>query len=183
MRITAGIHKGRKLASLPGITTRPTSGKVREAIFNICRPVVTDANVLDLFAGTGAFGLEALSRGAAKAVFVDSDRRCVETIRKNIAACRETDRATVIRADITVNLNMLPASGIDFDLVFMDPPYHGQAVSPALDNLAAAETLAPGAIVIIEHDQYENIPEEKAGLKIIDRRKYGKTLVTLLKWL
>ncbi len=183
MRITAGIHKGRKLASLPGIGTRPTSGKVREAIFNICRPVVADANVLDLFAGTGALGLEALSRGAGKAVFVDSDRRGIEIIRKNIAACRETDRTTVIRADITANLNMLPAAGIHFDIVFMDPPYLSHAVHPALHNLAATGTLTTGARVIVEHDPYENIPEEMAGMQLIDRRKYGKTLVTFLKWL
>ncbi len=183
MRITAGIHKGRKLASLPGITTRPTSGKVREAIFNICRPVIADANVLDLFAGTGALGLEALSRGAAKAVFIDSDRRGIEMIRKNIAACRETDRTTVIRADITANLNMLPAVGIHFDVVFMDPPYYRNAVHQALDKLVATATLTRGACVIVEHDPHENIPETIVGMKIIDRRKYGKTLVTFLKWL
>jgi 16S rRNA (guanine966-N2)-methyltransferase len=183
MQIIAGKHKGRKLATLPGNDMRPTSGKVREAIFGILSGLVDDAVVLDLFAGTGAFGLEAISRGAAKAVFVESDRRSIEIIRKNIAACGEDDRATVIRADIQSNLNLLPASGVSFDIVFMDPPYNRDAIRPAIENLVKTRTLAKGATLIIEHDKKEEIPADIAGMEIRDRRKYGKTIVTFMEWM
>ncbi len=181
MRIIGGIHKGRKLASLPGKTTRPTSGKVREAIFNICSDDIPDANVLDLFAGTGAFGLEAISRGAARAVFVDSDRRGIDIIRKNIAACRENERTSVFCTDITTNLNMLLSAGLYFDIVFLDPPYHAHAAGKALDTLSGTGMLRKGAMVIVEHGKREEIPVDITGMEIIDRRKYGKTLVTFLK--
>ena len=183
MRIIAGKHKGRKLESLPGKATRPTSGKVREAIFSICSEIIPGACVLDLFAGTGAFGLEAISRGAENAVFVDSDRRGIDIIRKNIASCAENARTIVICADITSRLNVLAGTGLHFDLVFLDPPYRSHAVRPALENLAETGTLKTGARVVVEHDRYESIPEDIPGLAIADRRKYGKTLVTFMKWL
>ena len=181
MKIIAGKHKGRKLASLPGKAMRPTSGKVREAIFSIVADRIEDAAVVDLFAGTGAFGLEAISRGASHAVFVDSDRKGIEIIRKNIAACGENERSTVLLADIAGGLRRLSLSGGEFDLVFMDPPYNREAVRPALEGLAASGILAKGAVVAIEHDKNEIIPEDIAGIELTDRRKYGKTLVTFMK--
>jgi len=181
MRIIAGRHKGRKLTSLPGKTTRPTSGKVREAIFSIVADRIEDAAVIDLFAGTGAFGLEAISRGASHAVFVDSDRKGIEIIRKNVAACGEHDRSTVLLADASGGLRRLSLSGGEFDLVFMDPPYNRQAIRPALEELAASGILSKGAVIAIEHDKNETIPEDIAGIGITDRRKYGKTLVTFMK--
>ena len=181
MKIIAGNHKGRKLASLPGKTTRPTSGKVREAIFSIVADRIEDAAILDLFAGTGAFGLEAISRGASHAVFIDSDRKGIEVIRKNITACGENDRSTVLAADVAGGLRRLALSGGTFDLVFMDPPYNRQAVQPALESLAASGILARGAIVAIEHDKNEKIPEDIVDMEVTDRRKYGKTLVTFMK--
>ena len=182
MRIIAGTHKGRKLFSLPGKETRPTSGKVREAIFSICTGRVADANVLDLFAGTGAFGLEAISRGATTAVFVDSDRQGIEVIRKNIAACGTGDKTHVCCTDIQAGLNPVAATGISFDIVFMDPPYKSRAVRPTLENLARTPVMKKGAIIIVEHGPYEEIPTDITGMDVIDRRKYGKTLVTFFRW-
>lgn len=183
MQIIAGIHKGKKLASLSGKTTRPTSGKVREAVFNICMDFIADANVLDLFAGTGAFGLEALSRGAAAAILVDSDRKGIEIIQKNIVACSESSRANVFCTDITKSLRMLRTAGIYFDLVFMDPPYNSRSVRDALINLAETEMLKKGAVIVVEHDGHEEIPTDIADIRITDRRKYGKTLVTFMTWM
>lgn len=182
MRIIAGMHKGRKLESLPGKKTRPTSGKVREAIFSICTGIVADANVLDLFAGTGAFGLEAISRGAATAVFVDSNRQGTEVIRKNISACDAGDRTHVFCADIRTGLNPVSGAGLFFDIVFMDPPYKSNAIRPVLENLARTPVMKKGAIIIVEHDRYEEIPTDITGMEVIDRRKYGKTLVTFFRW-
>lgn len=183
MHIIAGIHRGKKLASLSGKATRPTSGKVREAIFNICMDSVADANVLDLFAGTGAFGLEALSRGAASAILVDSDRKGIEVIQQNIAACRESSRAKVFCTDITKSLRILRTAGIHFDLVFMDPPYHSRNVRDALINLAESDMLRKGAVIVVEHDRHEEIPTDIADIRITDQRKYGKTLVTFMTWM
>ena len=183
MRIIAGMHKGRKLSSLPGKTTRPTSGKVREAIFSIHGDSVRETAVLDLFAGTGAFGLEALSRGAANAVFIDSDRRSISVIRKNIELCGEKDRSIVICADIALNPNIVAASGRLFDLVFMDPPYGSLVVRRTLEGLEKQGVLAKGAILVIEHDKHEEIPTDMPGMEITDRRKYGKTFVTFMEYL
>lgn len=184
MRIIAGNFKGRKLLAVAGKTTRPTSGKVREAIFDICGPQIRGARVADLFAGTGAFGLEALSRGAHSAVFVESDPRAIEVIRKNIAACRVEDQSTILRRDILRgDLGSLMAHGFVFDLVFMDPPYRQNALAPALQNLANSRVLARGATVIIEHAAADRLPEDMEGFEVSDRRRYGKTLVSFLSYM
>ncbi len=180
MRIIAGRYKGKKLLSLKGMATRPTSGKTREAVFNIIGDRISEAMVLDLFAGTGAFGLEAISRGAAGAVFIDSERRAVDLIRKNVAACRVEPFATVICWNILRNLRCLAGIGQPFDLVFIDPPYDQNAVLPALDNLVETGALAPGALIIVEHGLNETLPDTVSGLTVTDRRKYGRTRITFL---
>lgn len=180
MRIIAGKFKGRRLATPKGRNTRPTASKVREAVFNICGARFTNAVVADLFAGTGAFGLEAVSRGADFAVFIDSARPAIELIGKNIAACRAQERACVILWDAARNLTCLKRLGKQFDIVFADPPYGRGFLSGTLKNLACAESIAIGAVIILEHDLKEAlIPPE--GLAVVDQRRYGKTLVTFLE--
>ncbi len=183
MRIIAGKYRGKLLFCLRGNTTRPTGGKVREAIFNICGDTVVGARVLDLFAGTGAFGLEALSRGADSAVFVDASKQAVDVIRKNIAACGADSAATVLCADIGRNLHCLYSCNTLFDLVFMDPPYHKNAIAVAVDNIIKSGTLAPGAMVVIEHAANEPAPADKPCCPVIDVRRYGKTLVTFMRYM
>ncbi|MGM0452869.1 MAG: 16S rRNA (guanine(966)-N(2))-methyltransferase RsmD [Thermodesulfobacteriota bacterium] len=183
MRIIAGKYKGKPLFSLRGKTTRPTGAKVREAIFNICGDTVADARVLDLFAGTGAFGIEALSRGADSAVFVDANKQAIDLIRKNIAACGADSAATVFCADIGDNLHCLYFCKTHFDLVFMDPPYRKNAIAPAIDNLIETGTLAPGAMVVIEHAADEPAPADKPCCPVTDVRRYGKTLVTFMRYM
>jgi len=178
MRIIAGKFKGKKLLPMRGAATRPTSAKVREAIFSIRGDRVTGARVLDLFAGTGAFGLEAISRGAAHAVFIDSEKDAVELIRRNVAACRAEDAATVICWNILRNLSCLPRTANQFDLVFIDPPYNQDAIQPTLVHLAGSGTLASGASIIVEHGAQEAVPDAVSGLVVTDRRKYGKTRIT-----
>lgn len=180
MRIIAGILKGKKLAALSGLSIRPTADRVRESIFNICASHIRDAVVLDLFAGTGAFAIESLSRGARSAVLIDSAGDSISVINKNIAACRLSDRATILQWDIIKNLNCLKKFGKEFDVVFMDPPYNNDIIRPALQNLAACGALKNEALVIIEHAKSEPIPEDVAGFELIDQRKYGKTLVSFI---
>jgi len=181
MRIIGGDFKGKKLAVFRGTATRPTADRLRESIFNIRASSIPGAVVLDLFAGTGALGLEALSRGAASALFIDSETAAVNIITKNIASCRITEQAKVIRWDIRRNLNCLSSAGPVFDLVFMDPPYNAGLIAPALTHLATQGILKNEASIIIEHAVTESIASSIHGFELTDQRIYGKTLVSFLK--
>ncbi|MFP4226333.1 MAG: 16S rRNA (guanine(966)-N(2))-methyltransferase RsmD [Desulfobacterales bacterium] len=183
MRIISGLYKGRELAPVRGREIRPTGGKVREAIFSILSRDIPHARVLDLFAGTGAFGLEALSRGAARAVFIESDDRAIAAIKKNIRLCRAEKRAQCIKWDVTRDLNCIRTLRHGFDLVFMDPPYQGDFISTALKNLAHSNGLEDGAVIVVEHSAKTALPEINPPFYVGDRRKYGKTLVTFLNFM
>ncbi len=181
MRIVGGAWRGRRLASLGGgdaaAHLRPTSDRVREAIFNILINAhgdpVTGARVLDLFAGTGALGLEALSRGASEAVFVDSGAKAQRLLRDNIATCGADNRAQVLRRDAT---KLGPADGA-FDLVFLDPPYGKGLGERALAAARAGGWLAPRAVIVWEEGAAVTPPE---GVEPLDVRRYGDTHVTIL---
>ena len=165
---------------MPGILTRPTADRVREAVFNILASEVIDARVLDLFAGTGSLGLEALSRGAGSAVFIDNHQQPLSVIRKNIIACRCETVAQVLRCDIRHDVNRLSVAGDDFDLVFLDPPYNQGLVDPTLVRLGSIGLLKKDAIVMVEHTPLEPIGENITPFVVKDQRKYGKTLVSFL---
>ncbi len=181
MRITAGTHRGRRLISPEGKTTRPTSDRVRESVFNILRHgkwhdgVLDGAVVLDAFAGTGALGLEALSQGADYAVFMEKDRMAARTCRENIEALGESARTRLIIGDATAP----PAVAKPATLVFLDPPYGKGLAAAALKALAAQGWLAPGAVCVVEMAKKE--PEETpAGFTQHDERAYGVALVRFL---
>ena len=183
MRIIAGANRGKRLAGLgagdAGAALRPTSDRVREAIFNLLQngghgDRVAGARVLDLFAGTGALGLEALSRGAFHATFVDNGAAARGLLRANVEACAATDRATMLRRDAT-RPGQCP--GPPADLVFLDPPYGRRLGQPALAAALAGDWLAPGAFVVWEE---ADPPGPVPGLAQHDRRRYGDTIVTLL---
>ena len=182
MRIISGDLKGKKLHSIKGTKTRPTSDRLRESIFNIIAFNVQNTCILDLFAGTGAFAIEALSRGAKFAVFIDISKSAVSAIRENIKACNLDDRVNVIKWDINKNLNCVKHSNPAFNLVFMDPPYDKNFVKPTLLNLHLSGCMENGCLIIVEHSLREPIPKEPAVFKITDQRKYGKTLVSFLKY-
>ncbi len=179
LRIIAGELRGRRLAAVPGILTRPTADRTRESIFNILGHAVRDAQVLDLFAGTGAYGIEALSRGAAAAVFVEIGRQALSVLQSNLAACRLADRSRVIRWDAGRNLNCLRVGCGPFHLAFMDPPYHAGLVTPALQHLAQTRCMSPGAMIVVEHDDREPVAAAEP-YALADRRRYGKTVVSFL---
>lgn len=183
MRIIGGARRGLKLADVgegdAAAHLRPTSDRVREAIFNLLVNAhgnpVTGARVLDLFAGTGALGLEALSRGAAEATFVDDGAKALALIRANIAKMRAEGETRVIRQDA---VRLEPNSGAPFGLVFLDPPYGKGLGERALLAAHAGGWIAPGAMVVWEEGVAPPVPE---GFSVTDQRKYGDTVVTLLK--
>src|SRR3954447_25127078 len=173
MRIDAGSHKGVTLATPDGLDTRPTSDRARQAIFNILMngyDAVRDAKVLDVFAGSGAMGLEALSRGAERASFIEKDRGAAEAIKKNIAACREQPRAQLFTNDALkpprVAANWGPAS-----LVFLDPPYGKDLLAPALDALRDAGWFASEALVVAELHRKDAFAAPE-GFEMLDDREY-----------
>jgi 16S rRNA (guanine(966)-N(2))-methyltransferase RsmD len=177
MRIVAGIHGGRVLKAPPGAATRPTSEKVREAMFAIL-PDVAGARVLDLFSGSGALGLEALSRGAAHATFVDSGKAALAAVRANIAALGVADRSTVVAGDAVAAAGRAPAApGTSacsmWNLVLVDPPYATDLAVRAVS--ACAPHVAPGAVIVIEHDRRHAPPEAIGSLLRNDQRRYGDT--------
>ena len=176
MRIIGGICKGRRLAAVRGDRVRPTTDKHRESIFNIVSSEIPGATVLDLFAGTGALGIEALSRGASYAVFVDAFQGALAAVSQNLRACRLETRAKLFKRDALKNLNCLKPFA--FDLVFMDPPYDLKAVEKTLEKLEKCGCLKQDALIVAEHSADE-IPEPNSeNFRLADRRRYGKTLVS-----
>ncbi|MDM7932620.1 16S rRNA (guanine(966)-N(2))-methyltransferase RsmD [Tabrizicola sp.] len=184
MRIIGGTRRGLKLADVGdgdmAAHLRPTSDRVREAIFNLLvngtqGNLVTGARVLDLFAGTGALGLEALSRGAAEAVFVDDGAKALVLLRANIAKMRAEGETRILRQDAT---RLPPNPGAPFTLVFLDPPYGKALGEAALAQAAKGGWLAPGAMIVWEESTPLLPP---AGFDQRDQRRYGDTVVTLLR--
>src|SRR4051812_36816886 len=151
MRIVGGDARGRTLRSVPGKTTRPTADRVRQSLFDVLGQRVDGLGVLDLYAGTGALGLEALSRGASRAVFVESDARACGVIYGNIADLEYEDRAHVLRDELPGAFGKL--RGETFDLVFSDPPYALHASEMVLDRLSSNGLLKPGARIVLEMDR------------------------------
>ena len=180
LRIIGGHLKRRKLETLAGIDTRPTTDRLRESIFNIMAPFVRDANVLDLYAGSGAMGIEALSRGANYCTFIEKSKRAIKIIKKNIETCGLKNLTKVVVWDISKNLNCMEPIQQKFNLVFMDPPYNQGLICPALFHLEQSHKLESHTSIVIEHSSSEKIPDDISGFKIIDQRNYGKTVVSIL---
>lgn len=179
MRIVGGRLKGRRLAAVKGLHTRPTSDKVREAVFNILPRDFPFRTVLDLFAGTGAMGLEALSRGALEAAFVDSDAGAVAVIRKNLELCNE--KARVIRKDALSALKEFGRKNESFDLIIIDPPYSSELAFLALKAIDEGGILSPGGIIVAEAAKRAPLEAALPGLEAIDERRYGDTMVYFFK--
>jgi 16S rRNA (guanine966-N2)-methyltransferase len=181
VRIVAGTHRGRRISAPPGRDTRPTPDRVREAVFAMLGPL-DGVEVLDLFAGSGALGLEALSRGAATATFVDRSPRAAAAIRANAASLAREGRVRVVRRDWRAALAAERAAGRRFGLCLCDPPYSLLPRVAGGLGLALAPLMTPGGTVVIEHPSAGPDPEPK-GLSIASRieRTYGDTAVSVLR--
>jgi 16S rRNA (guanine966-N2)-methyltransferase len=176
MRIIAGEFRGRRLAAVKG-RIRPTSDRVREAIFNVLGPVVMEARVLDLFAGTGALSLEALSRGARNAVLVEDQGAALEVLRRNLAALGLENKVRVLPIPVQRALKKLAGQGEQFTLVFLDPPYERGLALKTLAALQSSGLLPPEAWIIAEHSQRETLPVQVGKLTLSQCRRYGDTQV------
>jgi 16S rRNA (guanine966-N2)-methyltransferase len=175
MRVIAGTARGRPLVAPRGAHTRPITDRVKETLFGILGDRVIDARVLDLYAGSGSVGIEALSRGAASCAFVEHDRRAVAAIRENLERAGVAEQASVHAVDVVRYLGL--SADDRFELAFMDPPYEERAILAPLARLVAH--LAPGAMVVVKHHWRTEIPEPP-GLTRSRERRFGETTLTFL---
>jgi 16S rRNA (guanine966-N2)-methyltransferase len=174
MRVVAGAYGGRRLVAPPGDATRPTSDRVREALFSVLGPSIVGARVLDLYAGSGALGIEALSRGAGAAVFVDRAPAAIKAIRANLAAL-DIEAEVLLMAARTA-LRTATRRGEAYDLVFLDPPYRHDAELGRELSEALPAVLAPGARVVSESDRRDRLALD---LHLTDERRYGDTVIRI----
>lgn len=160
------------------MTTRPTTDRVKESLFNILAPYIAGTNVLDLFSGTGSLGIEALSRGAASAVFVDKSRECVNTIKGNLEHTKLLDMAKVMQDDYASALVKLYNSGMKFDIILLDPPYNKNFIQDTLKILLKNDIIRNSGIIAAEHDAIDVLPERVGRLLNKTSKRYGDTMLT-----
>lgn len=184
-RIIAGKGRGRVLATLPkGYPVRPILARIKKSLFDILTPRLSQSRFLDLYAGTGAVGLEALSRGARRAVFVEKDRRCLDLVKTNAGILGFEESADFFPIDVLGDLSVLPGP---FDLIFMGPPYVDKdknalrLVEPTLANVVKRGIVAENGIVIAQHHIKEPVQSLPSGWQVVREEKYGDTLVTFFR--
>lgn len=178
MRIIAGEAKNKKLKSRKGMDTRPTLGSVKESLFSIIAPYIEGARFLDLFSGTGNIALEALSRGAEKAIMIEQDQEALKIIIENINALGFENRCRAYKNDVVRAVEILGRKGEKFDIIFMDPPYKQELCKKSLKAIEKADILAEDGLIICEHHMLEDLEDEMYGFKKADCRKYGKKTMT-----
>ena len=181
MRIIAGAYKGRRLTTPRGDTTRPTADQVRIALLDTLMPWLPEARVLDLFAGAGGVGLEALSRGAAHVTFVERDARAMQALRANVATLDVAPVVRVLRESVRRALHALRVEAARFDVVFLDPPYEGDDVRETLESLGDAALLADGAVVVAQHLTKRAPPASTGALTAFRTRRFGETTLTFFR--
>lgn len=181
LRVISGSAKGHGLKTVKGGTTRPTSDKVKGALYNIIAAYVEGSTVLDVFAGTGSLGIEALSRGAASAVFFDKSPICCGIIKDNLQHTKLADKALVYNVDYAAGIKKVHQEGHKFDIIIMDPPYNKNFIQEALKLLTINDIIVDDGIIIAEHSTMDKLPESCGKLKVIDTRKYGDTMITIYK--
>ncbi len=181
MRVISGNLRGLKLESLPGMETRPTLDRVKEALFNILQDKIRQAEVLDLFAGSGAIGIEAFSRGAKTVTFCDNAKGAIQIIQKNIQKARMQEKATVVVGDYSKVLKV----GKKYDIIFLDPPYQSNLSIEVLKKILQYNNLNENAILVIETDDEKKVQEglekQELPLEIYDTRKYGRVRLMFMR--
>lgn len=182
MRIIGGIARGTKLFTLNGVATRPTLDRVKEPLFNIINFDLQDAMVLDLFAGSGALGLEAVSRGAHKSILCEKNKSAVNIIEKNINKTKFQDKVLLLKYDFMDDLQYIQSKKIKLDIVFLDPPYKTNLVYESLKYIIELDILNEDAILIVETDEPDRIKDKikVLDINIFDERKYGRVSLLFL---
>jgi len=180
MRIISGSSKGRRLATRKSDAIRPTSDRVKESLFGILGDRVKERRVLDLFAGTGNLGIEALSRGARRAVFVEMGRQAVPVIRRNLAECGMWDRSEIVPKDVIRAIGVLKERSERFDLILVDPPYGKGMVQRTLLKLSSNPIYHDDSILVIQHDRREPLSSSAGNWNLIRQKRIGDTLLSFL---
>jgi 16S rRNA (guanine(966)-N(2))-methyltransferase RsmD len=180
MRIISGTSRGRKLVTPRNRSLRPTSDRVKESVFNILGGAIEGRLVLDLFAGTGNLGIEALSRGARKVVFVEKERHALGLIQKNLSQFGWEGRSEVLPVDVNRAIRILKQRGKTFDLIFMDPPYEKGLIERTLLKLGLHPVYQGDSLLIIEHHRREILPPTLHGWHLIRQRQIGETVISFL---
>ncbi|MBY0120818.1 16S rRNA (guanine(966)-N(2))-methyltransferase RsmD [Bacillus sp. S/N-304-OC-R1] len=179
MRVVSGIKKGKALKAVPGSSTRPTTDKVKEAMFNIIGPYFNGGIVLDLFAGSGGLGIEALSRGADKAIFVDRDGKAIQTIHENVKICDFEDHTEIYRNEAERALKAVMKRGLIFDIIFLDPPYKKQQLLKLLEIINSENILDEGGTIVCEHGSDIELPDTVGALEKRKCETYGIIAITI----
>lgn len=179
MRVISGNYGGRKLISVPGKSTRPTSDKVKESIFNIIGPYFDGGTCLDLFAGSGGLAIEAISRGMDHAVLIDKDISAIKTIKENVAMTKEANKYDVYRNDANRAIEMLAAKNKQFNLLFIDPPYFEQEIAKQLEKIMSLNLLADNAIIVCEVGRKVDLPDKIGRAKQVRSTVYGASKIVL----
>lgn len=181
MRIIAGEAGGRKILSPEGMETRPTLDRIKQSIFNIIQNEIPGSRVLDVFAGTGSLGLEAVSRGAERCYLIDKGTRTYPILCKNVSNLGFEDRCTTVNADSYETLRNLSKKGLTFNLIFIDPPYAKDMIPPAVEIISSTGLLDKEGLIVSKIDSSEDIYEGNEKIVLIDHRKYGNTTVCMYK--
>ena len=183
MRVISGTARGKKLNSLEGIKTRPTLDRVKESIFNILQFNLRESEVLDLFSGSGALAIEALSRGAKRAVLCDNSYDAIQIINKNLKETKLEEKAKVINKDYTHAMKDLSEESKKFDIIFLDPPYKSNYIIEAIENIIKLDLLKNDGIIVAETDDKSKIEEIKniKEIEVYDERKYGIVLIIFIR--
>lgn len=181
MRIIAGQYKGRRLKTLDGLHVRPTSDRLRETLFNILAPRIAGARFVDICAGSGAIGIEALSRGASEVVFIENNRRAAQTISENLQHCGIVAGTRVANRDALTALKYLAEQPLRYDILYFDPPYDIELYSPVLWLLGKSDLLAEDGLVIVEHRHQAPLAEAYEKLRAYRELRQGETQLTFFQ--
>lgn len=179
MRIVAGEFGGRRLAAVPGRATRPTTDKVKEALFNIIGPYFDGGAALDLYAGSGGLAIEAVSRGVESATLIDRQYAAIKTINNNIAVTKSPDKFHVYKQDAVKALHILAKRNQRFSLIFLDPPYAKQKIARDMNLIADLNLAEPGCVCVAETNQQADLADQIGAWRLVRRQEYGITVLNI----
>lgn len=182
MRIVAGDFGGRRLNAVPGMATRPTTDKVKEALFNIIGPYFDGGESLDLYAGSGGLSIEGVSRGIKKATLVDRQYQAIKTIKNNIEVTKHPEQFDILKMDAHRALNLLSKQNKRFDLVYLDPPYAKQQIVKDMEEMIKLNLLSNEALIVAETDQNADVPENISSFRFIKQQTYGITVLHFYRY-
>ncbi|MBQ0137996.1 MAG: 16S rRNA (guanine(966)-N(2))-methyltransferase RsmD [Kurthia sp.] len=181
MRVISGERKGMPLKAVNGVTTRPTTDKVKESLFNILGPTFQGGTVLDLFAGSGGLGIEALSRGMEHGIFIEKDSKAFQNLKENIAKCRYEECTEIYRNDATRALKLLIKREFQADLIFLDPPYKKHMYYDLVKDIIENNVIRPDGIIVCEHDFQLELPAQVETFVKYREEKYGSTIISFYR--